>query len=448
MLPVSMERTGVVAIVGRPNVGKSALFNRLVGRPVAIVNDEPGVTRDRHTQRVEFGGRSFWLVDTGGFDPAGMETRTPKTIKDQMHAQVRLAVEQADVVVFLADVQAGLTAGDRDAANLLRRSGKDVILAVNKVDNLASEDSVHEFFGLGFGEAIPVSALHGRGADDVLDAVVERLPQTQVPQLQQGELAVALVGRPNVGKSSLTNRLLGKEAMVVDPTPGTTRDAVDTPLNALGRKITLIDTAGLRQKNRISEAVERYASMRSLRAIERCDVAVLVLDASDELNEQDERVAGLIHEAGRACVICVNKWDTVAKDNKTFDAFTDDIRAKLPFLDYAPLVFVSAKSKQRLGQLLEMIIRVGDRHAIRITTGELNRALETILLEAPPPTRHGKALKIFYLAQTGVKPPAFALFVNEPKLLHFSYMRRLKHKLRERFDLEGSPLFVMLRRRK
>jgi GTP-binding protein len=366
-----------------------------------------------------------------------------------MREQVSLAIQEATQIIFLVDGRAGLTPGDRLAAQLLRQTDKPVHLAVNKIDTINREDLVWEFSELGMGEPVALSALHGLGVDDLLDHLAAKMPAPQPEEEELDEpLKVAIVGRPNVGKSSIVNQFLGRDAMVVYDTPGTTRDAVDTPFHYKNKPFILVDTAGVRAKKNISDDVEKYAVVRAIRAIEECDVAVLVLDGKQGVTEQDERIAGLINEAGRACVLAINKWDLVAKDNHTLSEYTRAIQSRLPFLDYAPLVFISAKTRQRLSNLLDLVDHVGDQHALRISTGVLNRTLEDILVEAPPPTRHGRALKVFFLSQTGIKPPAFALFVNNPELLHFSYMRRLKTKLREKFGFEGTPLFVMLRRRK
>jgi GTP-binding protein len=437
-----------VAIVGRPNVGKSALFNRIVGRPVAIVADRPGVTRDRHTALAEWGGRRFWLVDTGGFEEEA-EAEDEASLRHQMQSQVRLAVEEAARIILTVDGKAGLLPADRQVAKMLHKSGKPVWLAVNKVDTPALEGRALDFVSLGFEEPVAVSALHGLGVDELLDRVCQGMEKTEEEPAGPDEaLRIAIVGRPNVGKSSMVNQFLGREAMVVNDLAGTTRDAVDTEFLFKGKPYVLVDTAGLRQKGRIADEVEKYSTVRALRAIKDCDVAVLVLDAKEGVTEQDERIGGLIQEAGRGCVLAVNKWDLVEKDDKTFNACLEDLRRRLPFLDYAPVVFVSAKTRQRLPNLMELAAHVGEQHAMRISTGVLNRALEDIVTEMPPPTRHGKPLKVFFLSQTGVKPPAFALFVNDPKLLHFSYMRAVKNRLRSRFGFEGTPLFVMLRRRK
>ncbi len=445
---MSTQKAQLVAIVGRPNVGKSALFNRIVGRPIAIVEDHPGVTRDRHFAKADWAGQGFWLVDTGGFEPdlERGENTIPEVVREGMRRQVRMALEEAQQVIFVVDAKVGLHPLDKVVAGLLRGAGKPVILAANKVDVEEDEALRWEFSALGAGEPTGVSALHGRDVDVLLDRLVAGMDPHE-PEDENGALRVAVIGRPNVGKSSLVNAILGEERSLVSTMPGTTRDAVDTPLRAHGRDLVLVDTAGLRQKGRIADEIERYSVVRTLRAIEGCDVALLLVDAYDGVNEQDERIAGLAHEAGRACVVVVNKWDLVAKDNLTFDKCRDDVRQHLKFMDYAPIVFISALTGQRLGEVLDAAIKAGDSHARRISTGLLNRALEDILSSGQLPSYKGRALKVYYLTQTGTRPPALALFVNEPKLMHFSTQRRIKKQLRERFDLEGTPLVLMLRKR-
>lgn len=450
----------LLAIVGRPNVGKSALFNRIVGRPAAIVEDIPGVTRDRHFAKAFWSGQDFWTVDTGGFepdlenlDPADESAQAGAVIREAIRRQVRLALDEADQVVFVVDGKAGLHPLDRVVAGLLRTYDRPVHLAVNKADRSEDDGNRWDFSVLGLGEGFSVSALHGHGVAELLDAAVANRPAPP-PALDTDEvdpkkepLRVAVVGRPNVGKSSIINALLKQERLVVSAQAGTTRDAVDSPLKAQGRDLILVDTAGIRRKSKVIEDLERYSVVRSIRAIEECHVALLVLDAYDGVHDHDERIAGLIHEAGRACVIIVNKWDKVAKDNLSHDACLKDIRERLKFMDYAPVLFVSALDGQRMGALLPGAIAAGDAHATRIKTALLNKALEEILASAPMPSYKGRALKVYYLAQTGTRPPAFALFVNEPKLMHFSTQRRVTRMLRERFKLEGTPLILMLRKR-
>jgi GTP-binding protein len=449
----------LIAIVGRPNVGKSALFNRILGRPVAIVEDIPGVTRDRHFGKAEWSGREFWTVDTGGFEPE-MEALDPgdasaharAVIREGIRRQVRLALDEADQVIFVVDGKAGLHPLDKTVAGLLRTYDRPVHLAVNKADRVEDDGNRWDFSALGLGEGFSISALHGNGVAELLDAAVKDL--AKMPEPVEGEdvekqpLRVAVVGRPNVGKSSLINALLKQERLVVSAEAGTTRDAVDTPLRAHGRDLVLVDTAGIRRKSKILEDLEHYAVVRSLRAIEECHVALLIIDAYDGVHDHDERIAGLIHEAGRACVIVVNKWDKVTKDNLTHDQCLKDIRLRLKFMDYAPIIFISVLEGQRLGDVLPAALKAGDAHAARLKTAALNQALEEILASSPLPSFKGRVLKVYYLAQTGTRPPAFALFVNDPKLMHFSTQRRITRMLRERFDLEGTPLILMLRKRK
>jgi GTP-binding protein len=453
----------LIAIVGRPNVGKSALFNRIVDRPVAIVQDRPGVTRDRHYAKAEWAGRDFWVVDTGGFEPE-MEALDPSdksaaakaVIREGIRRQVRLALEQADQVILVVDGKAGLHPLDETVAGLLRGYDKPIFLAVNKGDRAEDDGDRWDFAALGLGEGTSVSALHGLGVAELLDQALAGVPvrdpepepdDADKPAEERAPLRVAVVGRPNVGKSSLINALLKTDRHIVSAEAGTTRDAVDSPLRSHNRDLVMVDTAGIRRKSQVTEELERYSVVRSIRAIEDCHVAVLVVDAYEGVHDHDERIAGLIHEAGRACVIVVNKWDKVDKDNLTHDKCLKDIRDRLKFMDYAPIVFISATEGQRLGDVLPMVLKAGDAHATRIKTGPLNKALEDILASMPLPSFHGRVLKVYYLAQTGTRPPAFALFVNEPKLLHFSTQRRITRMMRERFDLAGTPLILMLRKR-
>jgi GTP-binding protein len=398
---------------------------------------------------VEWAGKHFWAVDTGGFDPEEdgqlQQADVAKAIREGMRLQVRLALEEATRIIWVVDGKAGLHPLDQAVAKLLRGIGKPVFLAVNKSDEAKDADNQYDFASLGAGEAVPVSALHGRGVDELLEALCAGMQPDEEPA--EGALRIAIVGRPNVGKSSLVNALLKEERSIVSDIPGTTRDAVDTPLKAHGRDLLLVDTAGLRSKGKVVDEVEKYSALRSVRAIENCDVALLVLDAYEGVNEQDERVAGLVHEAGKACVIVVNKWDLLEKKDGTYEKCLRDIRERFKFMDYALTAFVSAKSRQRLGEILELAIQAGDAHATRLSTGKLNRALAEILESAPLPTRHQRTLKVFYLSQTGVRPPSFALFVNDPKLMHFSTQRRIKKQLREKFSLPGTPLILMLRKR-
>ncbi len=449
----------LIAIVGRPNVGKSALFNRMVGRPVAIVEDRPGVTRDRHFARAEWTGKDYWVVDTGGFepelealDPSDHSARAKAVIREGIRRQVQMALDEADQVFFVVDGKAGLHPLDRRVAELLRAYKKPVRLVVNKTDRDEDEPNRWDFAELGLGDGHAVSGLHGLGVAELLDEALAKVP-VRDPDAgagleELGPLRVAVVGRPNVGKSSLVNALLKADRSIVADESGTTRDAVDSPLRAHGRDLILVDTAGIRQKSKVTDEVERYSVVRAMRAIEGCHVALLMVDAFDGVHDHDERIAGMVHEAGRACVIVVNKWDKVPKDNLTQKKCLDDIRGRLKFMDYAPVVFISAKDGQRLGQVLPAAIKAGDAHATRLKTAQLNKALEEILASSSLPSYKGKVLKVYYLAQTGVRPPAFALFVNDPKLMHFSTQRRITKRMREIFDLEGTPMILMLRKRK
>ena len=409
-----------------------------------------GVTRDRHFGRVEWQGRRFWAVDTGGFDPEDDEklstVKMAQAIREGIRRQVRLALEAASQVIFVVDGKAGLHPLDKAVAKLLREFKKPVILAVNKTDQELDRGNEWDFAALSQDRAVAVSALHGRGVDDLLEELVKTIPRFE-GEPEDDVLRIAIVGRPNVGKSSILNAMLGEERNIVSDVPGTTRDAVDTPIRAHNKDLILIDTAGLRNKGKISDDVEKYSAVRSIRAIENCQVALLVVDAYDGISEQDERVAGMIHEAGRACVIVVNKWDKVEKKDGTYEKCLKDIRARLKFMDYALVAFISAKTHQRLGDVLKLAIEAGEAHSRRITTGKLNKALEEILASAPLPSFHGRVLKVYYLAQTGIHPPSFALFVNEPKLMHFSTQRRIKRLMREKFDLKGTPIILMLRKR-
>lgn len=434
----------VVAIVGRPNVGKSALFNRITGRRIAIVEGEPGVTRDRIHADASWIGRSFTLVDTGGLDFG----KDAETFVQLARAQASVAVDEADVLLFVVDARSGLVPADRDVADVLRRSRKPVVLAVNKVDHPSVEEGLGEFYALGLGEPIAVSAEHGRAVGDLLDAVVGHFPEAESVDDDSDEIRMAIVGRPNVGKSSLVNFLLGEERSIVSDVPGTTRDAIDTQLERDGERFTLIDTAGIRRKSRIDEAVEHYSVLRALRAVDRSDVCVLMLNGTELATDQDKRIGGYAHEAGKAIILVVNKWDLVDKDEKTMNAFEETIRREMGFLQYAPILFVSAKTGQRVHRLLELAVFVANQHALRIPTGRFNEVIHDALIRRPPPSDKGVRLKVLYGTQTGVKPPTFVLFVNDPKLMHYSYHRYLENQLREHFGFIGTPIVMRLRRRK
>jgi len=431
----------IVAIVGRPNVGKSTLFNRLVGDRVAIVEDKPGITRDRIYGTTEWAGRSFSLIDTGGIEISQDE------LLQSIRAQAELAMEEADVILFLADAKDGLTPSDTEVAELLYRSGKPVVLAVNKSDNPQRMDAAYEFYALGFGDPIPISSAHGLGIGDLLDELVKRLPEGEEEEYDEDTIKVALIGRPNVGKSSLVNAILGEERVIVSDIAGTTRDAVDTPFEKDGQKYVLIDTAGMRKRGKVYESTEKYSVMRAMRAIERCDVALIVLNAEEGLVEQDKHIAGYAHEAGKAAVIVVNKWDAVEKDDKTMNRFTRKVREQMAFMNYAPILFVSAKTGQRLNRLLPLVDQVAEQHAMRVQTHVLNDVIIDAVAATPPPTDKGRRLKINYATQVSVKPPTFVLFVNDPELMHFSYERYLDNRIRAAFGFEGTPIRLMTRRK-
>ncbi|REK59181.1 MAG: ribosome biogenesis GTPase Der [Thermobacillus sp.] len=432
----------VVAIVGRPNVGKSTIFNRIIGDRLAIVEDKPGVTRDRIYGSGEWNGKTFSIVDTGGIEiDAGDE------IMRSVRAQAELAIDEADVIVFMVDGKAGLTHADEEVARLLFRSGKPVVVAVNKVDNPGRIDSIYEFYSLGFGDPIAISGSHGTGISDLLDRVVEALPEPSEEEYDDDVIRVALIGRPNVGKSSLVNAILGEERVIVSDVAGTTRDAIDTPFEKDGRKFVLIDTAGMRKRGKIYETTEKYSVLRSLKAIERSDVVLVLINAEEGIIEQDKHIAGYAHEAGKASVLVVNKWDAVEKDDKTMRQFELRIRDQFQFMSYAPIVFLSAKTKQRLHRLLPVVEHVAEQHAMRVQTHLLNDIVADAVAVNPPPTDKGKRLRINYATQVAVKPPTIVLFVNDPELMHFSYSRYLENKIREAFAFEGTPLRIIVRKK-
>jgi len=431
-----------VAIVGRPNVGKSTLFNRIVGERVAIVEDKPGITRDRIYRDAEWRGKPFWLIDTGG-----IELDAQQEMAEQIRQQVELAVDEADVILFLLDGKAGLTPADEDVALMLRRSQKPVIVAVNKVDSAKQKGDWYEFYRLGLGEPLPISAEHSRGLGDLLDRVVAKFPEQGEEEYAGDVIRIAVIGRPNVGKSSLVNAILGEQRVIVSPVAGTTRDAIDTPFQSEGQTYVLIDTAGMRKRGKIYETTEKYSVLRALRAIERSDVCLLVLDAQDGVVEQDKRIAGYAHEAGCATVVIVNKWDAVEKETNTALRFTERIRQEIPFLDYAPVLFVSAKTGQRIHTILRRVNEVAEQHARRIPTALLNEVVADVLMQTPPPSKRGKKLRIHYVTQVAVKPPTFVFFVNDAELFHFSYQRYFENRLREAFQFEGTPLRFVLRSR-
>jgi len=432
----------VVAIVGRPNVGKSTIFNRIIGDRLAIVEDKPGVTRDRIYGSAEWNGKTFNIVDTGGIEiDAGDE------IMRSVRAQAELAIDEADVIIFMVDGKAGLTPSDDEVARLLFRSGKPVVVAVNKVDNPKRTEAVYDFYSLGFGDPVPISGAHGTGIGDLLDRVAASLPERTDEEYDEDVIRVALIGRPNVGKSSLVNAILGEERVIVSDVAGTTRDAIDTPFEKDGRKFVLIDTAGMRKRGRIYETTEKYSVLRSLKAIERADVALVLIDAVEGITEQDKHIAGYAHEAGKASVLVVNKWDAVEKDDKTMRQFELRIRDHFQFMDYAPIVFLSAKTKLRLHKLLPVVEHVAEQHAMRVQTHLLNDIIADAVAVNPPPSDKGRRLRINYATQVAVKPPTIVLFVNDPELMHFSYSRYLENKIREAFAFEGTPIRIIVRRK-
>ncbi|MBU9736944.1 ribosome biogenesis GTPase Der [Diplocloster agilis] len=434
----------VVAIVGRPNVGKSTLFNVLAGDNIAIVKDTPGVTRDRIYADVNWLDYHFTLIDTGGIEPESKDI-----ILSQMREQAQIAIDTADVIIFLTDVRQGLVDADAKVADMLRRSHKPVVLAVNKVDNFDKFlPDVYEFYNLGIGEPMPVSGASRLGIGDMLDAVVEHFTPEQLEQEEDERPRIAIVGKPNVGKSSLINKLLGEKRLLVSDIAGTTRDAVDTEVTWEGKPYVFIDTAGLRRKNKIKEELERYSIIRAVTAVERADVVILVIDATEGVTEQDAKIAGIAHERGKGIIIAVNKWDAVEKTDKTIYEYTNRIREVLAFMSYAEILFISAQTGQRLPKLFEMIDVVIENHSLRVSTGVLNEIMTEAVALQQPPSDKGKRLKLYYMTQVSVKPPTFVIFVNDKELMHFSYQRYLENKIREAFGFRGTSLKFFIRERK
>ena len=433
----------IVAIVGRPNVGKSMLFNRLAGQRLSIVEDTPGVTRDRLYAPCEWGGRTFTIVDTGGIEP-----NTDSEILQFMRDQAELAIQTATVIVLVCDIRTGVTAADQDVANMLLRSKKPVVLAVNKADSTGEPDPVfYEFYNLGLGDPIAVSAVHGHGTGDLLEECLKYFPPEDEDNGEDDVIKVAVIGKPNAGKSSLINRILGEERVIVSDMAGTTRDAVDSFFeNKLG-KYLFIDTAGMRKKSRVDDRIEKFSVLRATMAIDRADVCLIMIDANDGVTEQDTKVAGLAHEAGKACIIVVNKWDIVEKDDKTMDRMRQAIRADLSYMTYAPIVFISALTGQRVDRLFELINYVNDQATLRIKTGVLNSLLADATTRVQPPTDKGRRLKIYYMTQIGVRPPHFVIFCNDARLFHFSYQRYLENQIRNTFGMEGTPIRLTIRQK-
>ena len=433
----------LVAIVGRPNVGKSMLFNRLVGQRLSIVEDTPGVTRDRLYAECEWCGRKFDMVDTGGIEPS-----TDSEILLFMREQAQIAIDSATVIVLVTDIRTGVTAADKDVANMLLRSRKPVVLAVNKADSTGATDpEVYEFYSLGLGDPIPVSAVHGHGTGDLLDECLKYFPEDKGEEEEDDCIKVAVIGKPNVGKSSLINHILGEKRVIVSNVAGTTRDAVDTLYeNPYGRYM-FIDTAGIRRKSKVDERVEKFSVMRAQLAIERADVCIIMIDARDGVTEQDTKIAGLAHEAGKASIVVVNKWDLVDKETGTMEKMRKDIMRDLSFMSYAPILFISALTGQRTERIFELINFVNDQSNMRITTGMLNNVLADAQARVQPPTDKGRRLKIYYMTQTGIKPPNFVIFCNSRELFHFSYQRYIENQIRAVFGLEGTPIRMVIRQK-
>lgn len=434
----------IVAIVGRPNVGKSTLFNKLAGTNISIVDDRPGVTRDRIYADVEWLKYSFTLIDTGGIEPDSSDI-----ILSSMRTQAEIAIETADVIIFLADVRVGLVDADFKVADMLRRSKKPIVLCVNKVDNSTKlENDVYEFYNLGLGDPIPISAAGGSGLGDFLDEVVKYFPDPEEEELENEIPKIAIIGKPNVGKSSIINKILGENRVIVSDIPGTTRDSIDLKVTYGENEYVLIDTAGLRRKSKIKEDLERYSIIRTVAAIERADIVVMMIDATEGITEQDAKIAGIAHDRGKGAVIAVNKWDAVEKDDKSIYRFMDTVQTTLSYMTYAPIVFISAKTGQRINKLFESIDMVVQNQSLRVATGVLNDILYDAMAMNQPPSDKGKRLKIYFMTQVSIKPPCFVLFVNDKQLAHFSYIRYIENQIRDSFGFKGTPIKMLVRERK
>ncbi|MBQ6005358.1 MAG: ribosome biogenesis GTPase Der [Selenomonadaceae bacterium] len=432
----------IVAIVGRPNVGKSTLFNQIGKRRVSIVDDMAGVTRDRIYMDATWLNHEFTLIDTGG-----IEIKSADKILTEIRTQAKIAIEEADAIIFVVDGRAGLTSADEDIGKILRGTDKPVVVAVNKIDNLELEGDAYEFYNLGLGDPIGISASNALNLGDLLDAVVKTFPQNETDIRDEDEIRIAVIGRPNVGKSSLVNKMLGEDRVIVSDIPGTTRDAIDTHFFLDGTKFTLIDTAGMRRKSKIEEPVERYSVIRSLRAIDRADVVLMLIEAPVGVTEQDKKIAGYAHDSGKGCVLVVNKWDIFPnKHDRSTNRFTDDLRDRLGFLQYAPVVYTSALTGQRVDRVTELVKFVAEQQSMRIQTSVLNELIRDAVAVNPPPSKKGKSAKIFFVTQADICPPKFIIFVNEPELLHFSYLRFIENRLRESFGFEGTPLKFVVRK--
>lgn len=425
----------VVAVVGRPNVGKSTIFNKFAGKRISIVENTPGVTRDRIFAEVEWLDKYFTLVDTGGIEPDSEDI-----ILSQMRNQAMLAMDMSHVILFIVDGKAGMTAADKEIAQLLRKTKKPVILVVNKIDSQSQFDNIYDFYELGFGTPFAVSGANSMGFGDLLDEIVENFPAGLDTEYEEDIIRVAITGKPNAGKSSILNKILGEERVIVSPIAGTTRDAIDTYFEKNGQKFLLIDTAGLRRKSKIYETIEKYSVIRAMSAVDRADVVLIVIDALEGVTEQDTKVAGIAHDEGKGCIFVVNKWDLIEKDNKTMSNYTKDIKEKFPFMMYAPIVFVSAKTNQRMNKILDTVEYVSNEHSKRISTSSLNEVIGEAVMLNQPPSDKGRRLKIYYGTQTDIRPPKITLFINDKDLTHFSYQRYLENKIRENFGFEGTSI--------
>ena len=429
----------VVAVVGRPNVGKSTFFNKVIGRRIAIVEDTPGVTRDRIYAETEWNGIEFAIIDTGGIEPDSEDI-----ILSQMRQQAEIAMDTADVILFLVDGKDGLTSADREVANMLRRRGREVILVVNKIDSHKLPDDFYDFYELGLSEPIPISAANMLNFGDLLDEIVDAFPKEQYEE-EEDVIKIAVIGKPNVGKSSLINELVGENRVIVSPIAGTTRDSIDTPFEKDGDRYMLIDTAGIRRKSKVTEDIERYSVIRAVAAIERSDVALLMIDAAEGITEQDKKIAGVAHEAGKGIIVVVNKWDLIAKETNTMRDFKRKIEAEFPFMTYAPSVFISVKDHQRIDNVINMAKYVAETRAMRVPTGQLNALLQDAMMMKQPPSDKGRRLRIYYVTQVGIKPPLFSFKINSRPLMHFSYARYLENKIREGFGFEGTSIKFVFR---
>ncbi|WP_455105225.1 ribosome biogenesis GTPase Der [Peptostreptococcus sp.] len=434
---MNSDNRPIVAVVGRPNVGKSTIFNKLTGTKISIVEDTPGVTRDRIFGEVEWLNKYFTIIDTGGIEP-----ESDDIILSQMRNQAMLAVDMAHVILFVVDGKSGLTAADKEVADILRRTKKPVLLVVNKIDSKSQFDNIYDFYELGLGNPIAISGANSMGLGDLLDEVVENFPEGMNMEYDEDVIRVAITGKPNAGKSSILNNILGEERVIVSPIAGTTRDAIDTYFEKDENKFLLIDTAGIRRRSKVYENVERFSVIRSMSAVDRADVVLIVIDATEGVTEQDTKIAGIAHDEGKACIFVVNKWDLIEKDNKTMGNFMMSVREKFPFMTYAPILFVSAVSNQRIGKILETVVEVSAEQNKRVTTSVLNQVIGEAIMLNQPPSDKGRRLKIYYGTQTGVKPPTFNLFINDKELTHFSYTRYLENRLRENFGFEGTSIKI------